>query len=487
MRGRTSAGMPVAGVVDLHHRPALVVAIGPHLDPVVLRPPRGDGVGAVHQQVHEHLPQAHLAGVDRRHLAQVDRHPGAVAELVGRALQRPSQRPRQIDRGIVFLRRLGEAAQVGDDPPQPIGGTGGVVQDVAQGGDLHPQHLLGPATQPLIVFQRLGDQRQVGHDHRQRVVHLVGHARRHRAQRRQAIGMFEPPLQRPPLAEIAKDQHHAQRLVVVQDRRDADVQRVFVSRPVHHSDVGRGQHLHFPIADGLVQRQRQLAPFRRQAGLIACGAQVKHLGDRFADGLAERPAGQLFGPTVHEGDAALQIGAQHGVADRPQRGRQPALALPHAGLQRVPFQGDLQRRSQGTDLHRLDHVPVGRAALGPAKRHLVGVGAQEHHRHPEAVTQLLGRLDPVAQAAQPDVHQHDVRPAFRDRTDGLVRRTGTPDDFVTQLAEAVLDLFGYESFVFDNEYPGAGRSYRRHSISCESAPRHLMVVGDHEHGHQWQA
>ena len=57
---------------------------------------------------------------------------------------------------------------------------------------------------------------------------------------------------------------------------------------------------------------------------------VEHLDQRPPDGLRQRPAGQRFGRWVQEGDQALGVGGDDGVADARQRDRIAALAGPQA-------------------------------------------------------------------------------------------------------------------------------------------------------------
>ena len=57
---------------------------------------------------------------------------------------------------------------------------------------------------------------------------------------------------------------------------------------------------------------------------------VEHVDQRPPDGLRQRPAGHRFGRWVQEGDQALGVGGDDGVADARQRHRIAALAGPQA-------------------------------------------------------------------------------------------------------------------------------------------------------------
>ena len=75
----------------------------------------------------------------------------------------------------------------------------------------------------------------------------------------------------------------------------------------------------------------------RLAGLLL--QKVQHLAGGFAEGVGARPAGEALGHRIQEGDPAVGVADQDGIADaRQRRGEQPPAFAPgrrHPGHERA--------------------------------------------------------------------------------------------------------------------------------------------------------
>ncbi len=102
-------------------------------------------------------------------------------------------------------------------------------------------------------------------------------------------------------------------------------------------------------------------------------------------------------------------------------------------------------------LERLDQIAKGQYFAGATQQVRVGIRAQEDHRHVEALTQALCRLDAAERAGEPHVHQHDIRNSFRDRIQRLFAPGCQAAYRVSEGTEPVLYFHGDQRFILYDE------------------------------------
>ena len=219
------------------------------------------------------------------------------------------------------------------------------------------------------------------------------------------------------------------------------------------------------------------------------GAQVEHLGHR----LARRPRRSVQ-PVSCSARPFMKVMAPfrsvHSTASPIDR----SVVDSQRSLSRTRVSSACRSRAissadrRALDLHRLDHVPVGRAALGPPERHLVGVGAQEHDRHAgsdraaprRSGCRRAGRAGgcpsarcPVGcSAAEPMASSAELA---RPMTSYPSSRRLSSISSAMSVSSSTTSILAPVVVTAVIQSPA-----RQH-------PRDLMVVGRHEQGHQCQA
>lgn len=156
---------------------------------------------------------------------------------------------------------------------------------------------------------------------------------------------------------------------------------------------------------------------------------MKDLAERTSLGFAARPARELFGNTVHEGDARLCVGRHDGVANALERRTQPFAALMQ--LAHRPMQVRLRYREIGCE--RLGPLRALTCDLGlRSVRHRRSLcakqSAEERQRSEQVLDELSARAGAVAIAQD---YEHSViackgaRPLrlARERTGQLARES----------------------------------------------------------------
>ena len=147
----------------------------------------GDRLRGVDEQVHEHLAEARLVGLDKGHVVEVAHEAGAVADLVPHEADRGLEDAPHVEEAAVVALRARESGQIADDAAHP---RGFVARDLERGReigellghdgaahDLGARVLVGAGLEepPYVIEVR---------DHvREGVVDFVRDAGRERAQR----------------------------------------------------------------------------------------------------------------------------------------------------------------------------------------------------------------------------------------------------------------------------------------------------------------
>ncbi len=221
-----------ARVAHLDEDAARVVRVRDDADDVVLGVALGDGLRGVDDEVEEDLPEARLVGVDGRHVAELLDEPGAVPDLVPGHAQRGLEHVLDLHGAPPLLvGRAREDPEVADDLTHALGGVSGVAQLF--------DDLVEPAIEARLggeLAHRFRGELEVGADRGERVVDLVGDARRERADRGHAIGDEELLLQLALLgparrvAQLALDGGAEARQAVLED---------VVARAAAHGGDGR--------------------------------------------------------------------------------------------------------------------------------------------------------------------------------------------------------------------------------------------------------
>ncbi len=233
-----------------------------------------------------------------------------------------------------FPRR--EASQVGDDAADAVGPVARVEErllDFDQTGQrLRGRARLQHRPQAADHLPRIGD---VADDRRERVVDLVPHSGRERADRGQPLGVMESLLDLAPLGDVAEDQYATEDVAsVVDDGSSAVVDRVLT--PTADEEIGVRRELD---REALARTELQV-PLQR---LPLSVHEAKDLAERATDRVARAPSGERLRHGVHERDALRAVGRDDGVADRLQRGGEPALAFGEPYLEHVLVERDLDR------------------------------------------------------------------------------------------------------------------------------------------------
>ena len=112
----------------------------------------------------------------------------------------------------------------------------------------------------------------------------------------------------PAFLDVAKDEHRPYDI----PRGVANRSGAVVDRPLHSIPCTQHRVVGQPHDLSLSQGAQRRVLHGRTGGFVV---DDKDLLNRTAYRLESRPSGQRFGNAVQEGDAALRIGADHGVAD----------------------------------------------------------------------------------------------------------------------------------------------------------------------------
>jgi hypothetical protein len=198
MCGRDWGGIPA---------PVTVAQGGGERHLVGLGAPLGEGLGGVENEVEQDLPQRRPIAVDRRHLPVTLPHARAVLDLIARDGQRLVEQIVERERFAADLGAAREPLEIPDHVADAVEAHAAFVQQRRQRGQQRREErgggrqVAGPAggilgEEAIELAHRLLDvHRHVG----ERVVDLVSHARRQPAQRREALGLLEPPEELAPL------------------------------------------------------------------------------------------------------------------------------------------------------------------------------------------------------------------------------------------------------------------------------------------------
>ncbi len=276
----------------------------------------------------------------------------------------------------------------------------------------------------------------------------MDHACRHCPQRNEAIGEQQAPLGSLPLAHIAKDHHRSeQNAVFIDDRGSPVVDRDLRSTPIDQGSV-------LQVLSRLTLKQASDRACRWGARLLV--DQLKNLPDRLALGLLRPPAGKRLGDGVEEGHPLQRIGGNHSIADAPQGGGEPALALAQVLFHSMLVEGDLDRAAQLFFTERLDDVAKGLAGPGAVQALPIGEGGQEDHRHAEPLTHQPGRLHAVHLAPEHDVHQDQVGMKLSHPPDRFFARGDHPGNRIAEAHQSAVNVGRYDFFVLDDEDVGHG-------------------------------
>jgi hypothetical protein len=143
---------------------------------VAIRLTLGDRLGGIHQEVDEDVPEPRLVREDRRRAAVLLHEPRAVTDLVARHPDRELEDALDVERRLAILAGARERGQPAHDVADPV----------------HGRARLGDDRLAVALLGMLGEQIEVRGDRTERVVDLVGHAARERADRDHAIGEHEP-------------------------------------------------------------------------------------------------------------------------------------------------------------------------------------------------------------------------------------------------------------------------------------------------------
>src|SRR5580658_4312094 len=126
-----------ASVLDGDHDHALGV-VAPRRDTnlVLVRPPLGDGLGRIQEEVHEDLAETEIVGEYGWHGIETPHETGAMSDDVVGHLERAFEHDVDVDRlrTIVILSRKG--AQSADDAPHAIGPLARLVHSLSKHADL---------------------------------------------------------------------------------------------------------------------------------------------------------------------------------------------------------------------------------------------------------------------------------------------------------------------------------------------------------------
>lgn len=262
-----------------------------------------------------------------------------------------------------------------------------------------------------------------------------------------------------PLAvgDIPEGHHHAgHNPHRVHDRRRAALDRDGDGHAVEQA-VGRAERHHHALAEGLGHGVAE----RRLGRHID---KLEDALDRDAARVRQPPTGQRLGHGVHEANLLVRADGDDAIGDAGQGRRVVEVALHQSSLlMLVPAHRHLDSGQEVALLEGFDQVAEWGRRLGALQGGLVGVGGEVDHGDVQAAVDVLGGLDAVHLALEPDIHQDEIRTRRLGEGDGLGAPVGDPDDLVAQAPQPIANLLGDQGLVLDHKdaYPGGCVSAHR--------------------------
>jgi hypothetical protein len=279
----------------------------------------------------------------------------------------------------------------------------------------------------------------VAENERERIVDLVGDARRESTERRQPIGTCHPLLELALFAHVTKhDDCTPELAVLVHHGRHAVLDGHVALRA--RERVAHGASDRASPGKCLLDRHR-----RRLARPLVHPS--KHVLQAAADQLCSRPPRQGFARPVDEGYLLFGIDRDHAILDRAQGGEKQALTVLELGFQAMLEDRDLDPCAQVAGSERLQDVAVGPCFAGTPQRLVIPVSRQKHDRHVEATAQQLRGVDAIHRALDPHVHQDQIGTAFARLTQTIRAARVAAEHIVAHQTQGLLDVLSDDSLV----------------------------------------